>query len=1183
MHAQVIVNESWSSAFGSPSEVGWSSSEVGENGNIYTVGHEQAGNRIQFLLSSHDSDGNLLWASSLETSSLSVSFGTAIILDGQGNIYCAGAAAGPGTNGYDLLVAKFDTSGDESWHILVDGPEELDDYGVALLGVDAENLVVAGLSSSSESGRDILAVMANDEGDVVWQAYYDYAQKDDAPVGIEIFDGSTVEILGASQDAGGDWDILSWRLPTDDGEPGSDYRYPFLKLDYEKGLYCEKDSQGNYYFSGTKTSEAGGLDMQAIKLDASFELEWAKEMDGGFGDDAVFSMAYAPGQAAVYLGGYSANRQGGQDMYVASFSSAGDLLLEYRRVNNQPDSKAAARAVRLAADGDVYAAGEAQAGGEKELVVTRFDKEAGQLWEINAGLAANPERQSFSLLAGGQGRLLFSGAVQEAESKKYVLKAWEELDLDREVVFSEDSIPHYVKGEIIIRFASPVLDSSFIDNTNLHYGPLCEVVTDTALLGEMGQLLELPQGEDICDCHLIKVFPRLTTEELCITTLDGDPLYIPPYWTTMVLKNCTTGKNELAVSAGLDSISAGRIVYAHPNFVGAGDADCEDPLCEEQHSLWDTPNPDYPEEASINILPAWDHSTGKPETKVGVFDSGIFYQHEDFGYGSVVEESWSFLGGNVTTISDDPLSHGTRGAGIIGAIRGNDLGIAGIAGGDTGAPGVTLLGFQVLNTQNLWNTDDYAEALMFSIQENGSPMIGLANNSLSVPNDGSSANDIGLLEEAVNLAFRAGIALIASRGNGSDGGDLTQTQYPCSFNDEITICVGSTGTNGELKDGENGDPTYPGPGDDGYASMYGEPMDLLAPGSGGLIHTTTNVDQGYGGHTGTSAAAPHATGVAALLASASGQVRLSVEDLEHIMQYTADDLEEPFYDQRTGWGRLNAGAALEFIQENRILHFSSEPDVVEYWCDHSLPNSTCGIEMQGNYLYDGSGYAINTGDQFFRIDVVRHTWDISLDVCALTNDPNAIIVDSAEKPGYWVRNSASPLWGEPEDLLPPPDPPDLGYYGVRPYAMVRFETPPTVDGCVFQGQLSGYSYAIYDEMGQKLLGTMPAGLAHCESPRLAISLLVQSENPVPVSEERVGQLRLFPNPTTEGLTLDGLAAGYLNVQLFSINGQNLGQLFNGHYDGKSPLSLRLPDVPPGLYFCRARSGQENFSIKLVKQ
>ncbi|MCO6492542.1 MAG: T9SS type A sorting domain-containing protein [Phaeodactylibacter sp.] len=185
-----------------------------------------------------------------------------------------------------------------------------------------------------------------------------------------------------------------------------------------------------------------------------------------------------------------------------------------------------------------------------------------------------------------------------------------------------------------------------------------------------------------------------------------------------------------------------------------------------------------------------------------------------------------------------------------------------------------------------------------------------------------------------------------------------------------------------------------------------------------------------------------------------------------------------------------------------------------------------------------------------------------------------------------VNESWSSAFGSPSEVGW-----SIGYYGVRPYAMVRFETPPSIDGCIFQGQLSGYSYAIYDATGQELLGTMPAfgcahaetGLAHCESPRLAISLLVQSENPLFTEEGGGGRPRLFPNPTTEGLTLDGMAAGYLNVQLFSINGQNLGQLFNGYYDGKSPLSLRLPDVPPGLYFCRARSGQEMYTFKIAKQ
>ena len=112
--------------------------------------------------------------------------------------------------------------------------------------------------------------------------------------------------------------------------------------------------------------------------------------------------------------------------------------------------------------------------------------------------------------------------------------------------------------------------------------------------------------------------------------------------------------------------------------------------------------------------------------------------------------------------------------------------------------------------------------------------------------------------------------------------------------------------------------------------------------------------------------------------------------------------------------------------------------------------------------------------------------------------------------------------------------------------------------------------------------TPKSGLAHCESPRLAISLLAQSENPVSTREEGGGLLRLFPNPTTGAVVMDGMAEGQLDVRLFSMSGQNLGQLFNGYYDGKSPLSLHLPDIPPGLYFCRVWCGQENYSIKLVK-
>ncbi len=319
---------------------------------------------------------------------------------------------------------------------------------------------------------------------------------------------------------------------------------------------------------------------------------------------------------------------------------------------------------------------------------------------------------------------------------------------------------------------------------------------------------------------------------------------------------------------------------------------------------------------------------------------------------------------------------------------------------------------------------------------------------------------------------------------------------------------------------------------------------------------------------------------AALLASASEEVRLAVEDIEHILEYTATDLDSANYDQKTGWGRLNAGAALELINEARILHFSAEPEA-EIQCDHSLTNAACVIEMQGPYLESETGFAVNAGDVLYRTDTKRYIWDINLDVCALTNDPNATIVHSAEKPGYWVRNSANTLWGQPDTswVTPPTD----GIYGVLPYKLVQFAEEPVIDGCTFQGELTGYSYAIYDnETGENLEAIMPAGLAHCESPRLAISLLVRSENPVSANEAERPDWRLFPNPTSGEITLEGIATGYLDVRLFSINGQQLAQLFQGNYQGSSTLELKIPDIPPGIYVCRIQSGREFFSKKLIK-
>ena len=191
----------------------------------------------------------------------------------------------------------------------------------------------------------------------------------------------------------------------------------------------------------------------------------------------------------------------------------------------------------------------------------------------------------------------------------------------------------------------------------------------------------------------------------------------------MVLKNCTTGKMELAVGARLDSISAGRIVYAPPNFVGAGGRGYERPAVRRSNILlWDTPN-QIIRGSFDQYLASLGPQHRQTRDKVGDFRFRHFYGFEDFGYGSVVEKNPEFLGGNVTTISDDPLSHGAE-TGHLAQLSAIARNIGLESSQHEQRPPAAPMRYPVGNFRrhaNLWSPDNcVAKALIWFHSENGS-------------------------------------------------------------------------------------------------------------------------------------------------------------------------------------------------------------------------------------------------------------------------------------------------------------------------------------------------------------------------------------------------------------------------------------------------------------------------------
>lgn len=200
------------------------------------------------------------------------------------------------------------------------------------------------------------------------------------------------------------------------------------------------------------------------------------------------------------------------------------------------------------------------------------------------------------------------------------------------------------------------------------------------------------------------------------------------------------------------------------------------------------------------------------------------------------------------TSYDDTRGHGTHIAGIAAA-RDNGVGVVGIA------PGARLWAVRVLDDVGNGSLGTLICGIEWVTAH--ADVIEVANMSLSGLDPDLGCSD-GALHEAICRSVRAGVTYTAAAGNaGSDAEDYS----PAAFDDVITVSALAD------YDGRPGGLTLPPlacPGtDDQYApfSNWGSDVDLIAP---GVCVQSTWLRGGYASLSGTSQAAAHVAGAAAL-------------------------------------------------------------------------------------------------------------------------------------------------------------------------------------------------------------------------------------------------------------------------------------------------------------------------------
>lgn len=324
------------------------------------------------------------------------------------------------------------------------------------------------------------------------------------------------------------------------------------------------------------------------------------------------------------------------------------------------------------------------------------------------------------------------------------------------------------------------------------------------------------------------------------------------------------------------------IEEAEPNYYCYADFTPDDPYYPYQ---WHFPQ--------IQMPSAWDISNGT-DVVVAVVDTGVAY--EDYSAyaqapdlaGTAFVAGWDFVY-NEGHPNDDN-GHGTHVAGTIAQTTNNGLGVAGIA------YGAKVMPVKVLDNTGSGTYEWVANGIEWAA-DHGARVINL---SLGGPSPSS------VLESAVNYAYERGVTVVAAAGNSGGPGLI----YPAAYENAIAV--------GAVRYDETRS----------YYSSYGTGLDVVAP--GGDIYADQNND-GYGDgvlqqtfdpnsydythfayvfYQGTSMAAPHVSGTAALLiahgnATSPDEVRAAIES-------TAKDLGPAGWDAEHGYGLIQAHEALLF-------------------------------------------------------------------------------------------------------------------------------------------------------------------------------------------------------------------------------------------------------------------------------